>query len=281
MEADRYFDQALRKYKELGRERSDGALTIMNDWAVALRGAGMPGRALQLLDEEVRIETQRESGAEPSSTVTGNQAHMLQALGRFERARAMYELECQLATRHGDDFGEVHCRMGLASLAVETRSFDQATANLNRAMAIMGSNVRGDSPPMRLRAVLLGRIDLAAGRLAESRTQFGRALENQDASPTTFDAEIGKAEAELAARNAAEAIQSARRGLQWATSLQGNLPHSNQTGLAWLMLGRALRELGDSAQARKAFEAAVLHLSNTVDSDHPALLQARQLLGTP
>jgi serine/threonine-protein kinase len=281
VEADRYFEQALRKYKDLGRERSDGALTIINDWAVALRGAGMPGRALQLLDEEARMETQRESGAEPSSTVTGNQARMLQALGRFERARAMYELECQLASRHSDDFSEVHCQMGLASLAVETRSFDQAAAYLNRAVEIMGANVPRDSPPMRSRAVLQGRIDLAAGRLAEARTQFDRALQSQDASPTTFDAELGKAETELAARNAAEAAQSARRGLHWATSLQGNLPHSNQTGLAWLMLGRTLQELGDHAQARKAFEAAVVHLSNTVDSDHPALLQARQLLGTP
>src|SRR5882724_1627811 len=60
VEADRYFEEALRKYRDLGRERSDGALTIMNDWAVALRGAGLPRRALQLLDEEVRIEMQRE-----------------------------------------------------------------------------------------------------------------------------------------------------------------------------------------------------------------------------
>jgi tetratricopeptide (TPR) repeat protein len=87
VEAGQYFQQALQKYKDLGRERSDGALTIMNDWAVALRGAGMPGRALQLLDEEGRIESQRESGAGPSATVTGNQARMLQALGRFEPAR--------------------------------------------------------------------------------------------------------------------------------------------------------------------------------------------------
>jgi tetratricopeptide (TPR) repeat protein len=279
VEADQYFQQALQKYKDLGRERSDGALTIMNDWAVALRGAGMPARALQLLDEEGRIESQRESGAGASATVTGNQARMLQALGRFEPARATYERECQLARQHGDNFSEVHCQMGLASLAVETRSFDQVAAYLNRAVGLLGSNVPPDSPPMRVRAVLQGRIDLAAGRLVEARTQFDRALENQDASPTTFDAELGKAETELAARNAAEAERNARRGLQWATSLQGNLPHSNQTGLAWLVLGRALQELGERVQARKAFEAAVVNLSNTVDSDHPALLQARQLLG--
>jgi tetratricopeptide (TPR) repeat protein len=205
---------------------------------------------------------------------------MLQALGRFERARATYEQECQFASRHGDDFSGVHCQLGLASLAVETRSFDQAATYLTRAVELLGANVPQNSPPMRVRAVLQGRIDLAAGRLAAAREQFDRALQNPDVSPTTLEAELGKAETELAAKNAAVAAQNARRGLQWATSQQGDLPHSNQTGLAWLMLGRALQELGDRAQAHKAFDAAVIHLSNTVDSDHPALLQARQLLGT-
>jgi len=49
-EADQYFAAALEKFKKLGRERSDGVRTLLNDWAVALRTAGVPGRALQLLD---------------------------------------------------------------------------------------------------------------------------------------------------------------------------------------------------------------------------------------
>jgi hypothetical protein len=44
------------------------------------------------------------------------------------------------------------------------------------------------------------------------------------------------------------------------------------------MLGRSLQEVGNPAEARTAVEAAVANLSNTVDADHPALLQARQLL---
>jgi len=278
VEADRYFEQALQKYKELGRERTDGALTIMNDWAVALRSAGVPARALQLLEEEGRIETERESGAGVSTTVVGNQARMLQALGRFEPARAAYEQECQLARRYSDEFSEVHCQMGLASLAVETRSVDQAVAYLNRALELIGSNAPPDSAPMRVWAVIQGRIDLAAGRLAEARAQFQRVLKNPDASLTTIEAELSMAEVELASGHGVEAAGDARRGLQRAIALQGGLPHSDETGRAWLMLGRALTALGDQPQAHKAFESAVLDLSNTVDPDHPALLEARQLL---
>lgn len=62
------------------------------------------------------------------------------------------------------------------------------------------------------------------------------------------------------------------------TSLQGGVPYSNHTGLAWLMLGRALQAEGDVSQARKAYEKALMHLSNAVDANHPELLRARRLL---
>jgi hypothetical protein len=45
-------------------------------------------------------------------------------------------------------------------------------------------------------------------------------------------------------------------------------------------MGRASRELGNTQQAKKQIEDAIAHLSNTVDADHPALIQARELLST-
>ena len=38
-----------------------------------------------------------------------------------------------------------------------------------------------------------------------------------------------------------------------------------------------MQKLGNIVPARKAFEAAVAHLSNTVDGDHPALMEATRL----
>jgi tetratricopeptide (TPR) repeat protein len=277
-EADRYFGQAMQKYTTLGRERSDGALTVLNDWAVALGTAGMPRRALQLIEETERIQTQREAGAEPDATTLGNRAQMLRFLGRFEAARATYERECQLAREHGDNFSQVHCQMGLAALAVDTQSTNEATEHLSQAVALLGPQARPDIPPMRVRAVLQGRIDLAAGRLDEARLQLDQVLKNPDTSSTTILAEVSAADLELAAHNPAAAVEHARRALESATTLQGNLPHSNLTGIASLTLGRTLQEQGKPTAARTALESAVTHLSNTVDADNPALVQARTLL---
>jgi hypothetical protein len=91
---------------------------------------------------------------------------------------------------------------------------------------------------------------------------------------------LGKAEAELLTGNATGAASDAKVALDMAVSHQGGLPYSNRSGLAWLMLGRALRETGEPVRAGAAFKAAAEHLANIVDADHPALVQARGLSAT-
>jgi len=44
------------------------------------------------------------------------------------------------------------------------------------------------------------------------------------------------------------------------------------------MLGRVLSQQGATPAARQALQAAVTHLSNTVDPAHPAAQQAQNLL---
>ena len=90
---------------------------------------------------------------------------------------------------------------------------------------------------------------------------------------------LGKAEVELRASDPAAAERDAQVALDTAKASQAGLPHSQLVGRSWLMLGRALHAHGQGAQAHEAFENAVSDLSNTVDSNHPLLVQARNLLG--
>jgi serine/threonine-protein kinase len=276
-DAYRYFDQALRQYTALGRERSDGALTVINDWGVALLNAGMPRRALQLFEQEDRTEVERESGSQPTTTTIYNEARALLTLGRFDQARAAYELACRLAHQRNDNYSEIFCTLGLANLTVETRSFAETAQHLERAMRLMGA-APADTPPMLLHAALQGSVDLANHHLSEALEQFQRAMAGKELSPTSLTAQLGIVEVQLAAGHTNAAVQEARNALQTAASLQGGLPYSFRTGLAWLSLGRAFEQLGNRMQARKAFETCITHLSNTVDANHPALLQARQLV---
>jgi hypothetical protein len=119
-------------------------------------------------------------------------------------------------------------------------------------------------------------LDLARGNLPQARGGFERAiLEGPAPDPTNMHAYLGSSMAALAANDATTAVEFARRALRIAAVLQGDVPHSSQTGIASLWLGRALLRAGDRVEGREALQAAVSHLSNTIDSDHPNLVQAR------
>ncbi len=275
VEADRHFSLALRKYREFGRGESDGALLVLNDWAISMYGAGAPRRSLELLRQVEQAEQRRGPDVEQTATSVGNRGLALQAVGRFAEAQAAFEEECRLAVSHSDEFSEMHCASGLTTVLLATSQLDQAEQQLQRlGRLIAESSLPPASPPARVHAVLLGRLELARGRIAAAGAAFDRALATGGNDSTGVHAELGKSTVELAVNHPAQAVAAAQHGLEIARSLQGDLPYSNQTAIAWLTLGRALLRNGDRAEARNAYETAIAHYSNTVDANHPQLLAA-------
>lgn len=112
-------------------------------------------------------------------------------------------------------------------------------------------------------------------RQSLERIAHGRGKQNG------IDARLGHAGVLLSKGDAPGAAALAREALDIATALRNALPYSHRQGRASLMLGLALQRLQRGRQAQIAFEAAVLHLSNTVDGEHPLLLQARWMSSTP
>ena len=260
----------------MGRANSDGALAVLNDWGVSMLRAGVPRRALELLEETERIEQQRGPDIEPTATVVGNRGLALQGLGRFQQARTAFDRECQVAISHSDEFSEMHCLVGHVALSIQTGELNGAQEYLDRlGKLIAESDLPAISPPARVRVLMQARLDLARGKVAEARTGFASVIVEGPADPTNLHAYLGSSMAALAANDAAQAAEFARLALRIAAVVQGDMPHSSQTGLASLWLGRALLRAGDRVEGRKALDGAIAHLSNTIDPDHPYLLQAR------
>jgi hypothetical protein len=153
-----------------------------------------------------------------------------------------------------------------------------ASQYVSAAANVLSPTEPADSYASKRLALEQANLNVALGKLQDARSGFARAQSGQTEVSMSIDLALGKAKAELLAGDAATSAADARHALRAAQSLQSGSPYSNRTGLAWLMLGSALETLGDNTQAHKAFEAAVDHLSNTVDADHPALTEARRHL---
>jgi serine/threonine protein kinase len=285
-EAERYYEQSIRKYRQLGREQSDGALVVLNDWGISMLTAGVPRRALELLDESIRVESQRGPDIEPTATTLGNRGLALQALGRFQQARTAFDEECRLAISHSDVFTELHCLIGEASVSMmlgehgDARQLDDAQRYLDRfAQLLEHAGAPANSPPARAQLLVQSRVHLARGELAQARSGFERVINGQPQDSMNLDGYLGISMTALAANDAARAVEFARRAMPLAVARQGDLAHSHYVGIASLWLGRALLRAGDLVEGRKALEAAIAHFSNTIDPDHPNLAQARAELG--
>jgi len=75
----------------------------------------------------------------------------------------------------------------------------------------------------------------------------------------------------------ADAEADARKALAIAAKSQGGVRYSRVSGEAWLMLAKIFDARNDVPAARNAARTAAAELANTVDENHPLLLEARQL----
>ena len=267
-EAIDYYEMALQKFTAVGRGSSDGAMVIRNNMALVSEAAGMPKQALQLYDDTLAALAERSPDAKPPVYLAVNRSRALEAIGRLQEAQQAYQSALQIAVDSQHTIGQTQVLVGLAAIAIQRGDLSAAAAYLDRT---------AESTPRV--SLMRGRLALAHGNIAEARGLFEKVAANTGSKATAVEGELGKAEALLAAGDAAAAAESARIALSAATSLQSGLQHSQRTGRAWLLLGRALRQLYQTAEADRAFSSAVTHLSNTVDESHAALIEARALYG--
>jgi eukaryotic-like serine/threonine-protein kinase len=274
-EAIDYYEMALQKFTAVGRGSSAGAMVIRNNMALVSEAAGMPKRALQLYDDTLAALAQRSPDAKPPVYLAVNRSRALEAIGRLREAQQAYESAMQIAVDSQHTIGQMQILVGLAAIAIQLGDMTTAAAYLDRTSEVLGSVKEADKTPRV--ALMRGRLALARGDITEARRRFEAVAANTGSKATAVDGELGKAEALLAAGDPAAAKESARVALSAATSLQSGLPYSQRTGRAWLLLGRALRQLHETAEAERAFTSAVMHLSNTVDENQAALVEARAL----
>jgi serine/threonine protein kinase len=274
-EANRYYAQAIAKFAQAGRSGSADAISVRNNWAIVSDGAGNPKAALQLYDETLQIVAQNGAGTPPPLYLLANRARALENIGRYAEGLAAYGRCVDEAGKVGTPAFSAYCLVGQCSTHRELGELAAAAEYCDKAAALVGNTVPAGSPAGVGLQIVRARVALSSGRLDDARTLLDKVLADHAGNATAL---IGRSEVNFNAGRLAEAEADARVALSRSVALQAGLPYSFKTGLAWFMLARALTALKQSASAHAALEHAVEHLAQTVDSQHPALRSARQLL---
>jgi eukaryotic-like serine/threonine-protein kinase len=277
-QAERDYAQALQMFARAGRERSAEAISVRNNSGIVSDGAGDSRRALEIFQQTLQIVMQDRGQPQPPPYLVANLARQLENVGRFDEARARYAQCVELAAKSGTAAQSMYCLVGLASVSV-SQGDDRAAADyLGKASAIAGGAVPAGSPAALALLLTQGRLALERGSAAEARTALTGVISGQRPIATTVRALLARSELNLREGRLDDAGGDAREALAIAQLLQGGIAYSNRTGLAWLLIGRVHAAQGDARSAHDAFQAAVDHLSHTVDANHPALIDAQQRL---
>ena len=279
--AERFYAEAMDKLTKMGRGDSPGAFFLRNNWGLASNSSGDPRRALEQYDEAIRIATTRSIGGEPPPYLLLNRASALSALAHYDEALAAYQVALDAAEKSGNAAVRVGSRAYRANTYFLLGDFRRAEQDLAVIAPEIGKAVPADSVPAMAFLQAQARLDAARGELPQAIASFTKIVEFYDGRQMTVAplarVLIARGDAHLMAGDTDVAMADGQRALKVSRSLQGDKPHSSLTGQSLLLISRVYAERGDHAAARTAASEAVPQLNETLGTDHPDSVRAREL----
>ena len=276
------FEHASALMTALGRDDTETAGTLFNNWALALHASGRPIEAEKLFRRAMDISraTQTEQGVSPILLI--NYARTVRELGRPGEAADYAERGYARAV-------EVDNQLVMnQALLVRARIYREQ-GYLTRAEAMLSEvepRLRRALPPGHLAFARLAmeysllaaargdlpvalRLANQAVTIAEASMKAGQGGDNYLASAlvprSEIDRQLGRAD---------DAVADATRALYLLKKSEEPGTFSCDLGHAYYTLGRALQTQGKPNEARIAFRSASENLRDTLGPDHPDTHQA-------
>jgi eukaryotic-like serine/threonine-protein kinase len=279
------FERASALMTELGRDDTETAGTLFNNWALALNSSGRPLEAEKLYRRSIEISRADQGEQRVSPMLLVNYARTLRLLNRLPEASDYAERGYSKAIEAGDDV------VRNQALLMRSRIYrDQG--DLVRAEAMLA-----EVEP-RLRQVLpSGHVAFAtvAGErsmLALARHDPSGALQQANEAVGIVEASMRTGHAQgdylpifLMPRSEAyrqlgrlnESIQDANRAVDLLQKSMEPGTYSSDLGHAYYTLGLALQTDRRPVEAQTAFQSAVENLQSSLGAEHVDTIRAREL----
>jgi tetratricopeptide (TPR) repeat protein len=282
-EATPAFEDALARLKALGRERTETAGTLLNNWALSVDLQGRHLEAEALYRRAIAISSADGSESNVSPMLMNNLARSLKDLGRLREAAGYADRAHAAAVAARNETVVSQSLMVRASTYRELGRLDEAATLLDELevrwrKAGKSAAYSGFATLASERAMLAqrrGDFETARAKSAEAL----RILEPSAGELGDFIAWIlgRRANLHLEMRRFADAEVDARRAVDlWTKAIEPGA-RSGWIGRCGVTLGKSLAAQGRGGEARREFAAAVQHLEVSLGADHPEAREARRL----
>jgi serine/threonine-protein kinase len=279
------FEQASGLMTSMGRDDTETAGTLFNNWALALSQLGRPLEAEGIFRRAIEISRADQTDETVSPMLLLNHGRVLRDLGRLDEAAGSAERAYAKARRAGDQVVINQSLLERARIYRDQRDLARAEAMLAEVEPRLRRNLPAGHIAFASLASERALIAQAAGDLGAALRLASQAMDIAEASvkagrqgadflPTLL---LRRSDLKLQLRRPDEAAADATRGLSLLQTAAQPGTFSSTLGRAYLTLGRALQAQGKPEEARAALRSAVQHLQSALGPDHPDTRAARQL----
>ena len=284
-EANAAFEHASAQLTALGRDDTQTAVTLFNNWGTVLVLAGQPQDSAKAYRRGLEISRAGQTEDAVSPMLLVNYARSLRELHRIDEAADYAERGYAKAQEAGAQVVIGQSLLLRAQIYTDGGDFSRATAMLDEV-----------EPKLRksLPAGHIAFASLASNRalIAQGRGDFQTALKHSNEAVVISEAAMkagrlgGDYLPTFLVRRSGVALQIGHADQAEADSARAlSLLHtsaqvgafSSTRGRAYLTLGQALQAEGKGSDANAAFRSAVEQLQRTLGTDHPDAIRARQL----
>ncbi len=280
-EASAAFEAAFAGLTALGRDRTEMAGTLLNNWGLSRYLLGQPRDAEGLFRQAVAIGSADAAGASVSPMLLINLARPVLEQGRAAEALAIADRATAEATRLGNN---VVLMQSLLLRATAHREI----GDLTRAGELLAAFARGQQDRLPPGHVAFAALASEQALLAEAQGDLTAAAAAADravaiAEGSTQGRELlargllRRATLALARGQIDEALADAERGLALEVERAEPGARSSILGRAYLVSGRVLHAAGRVEAARPALTQALAHLEPALGADHRETAEARAL----
>lgn len=284
-EASDTFEKAAALLEPLGRDDTQTAVVLFNDWALALDRLGRPLESEKLFRRAIDISRAGQTEETVSPMILNNYARTLRQLSRLDEAANYAERANAKAHRVGNQVVIYQSLMVRATVYIDQRDFIRAAAML----AEVEPRLRRSLPPGNTAFAALTSMQ---AQVLSGKGDFQKALPLAHQAVAMVEAEIKaggggndflpfvllrRSTIELEAGQAGPAAADAQRALTLLQAASSSGAFSANIGRAYLNLGRALHAQNERDEANAAFSSAAEHLRNALGADHADARNAQHL----